>query len=115
MTPILIIVVSALASARTWRLLAIDDIALSFRNAYYSFFSLFGEKGYLWGDALLTCPFCLGFWVTAIWVTVGLLSGGALWWLIPAGVFAANFVGGQLNAWLDVRPVEDKTEIGDHE
>lgn len=111
MDPLLIILLSALAGARTWRLLAVDDIALPFRNLYYK---LFG-RWYEWADGLLTCPFCMGFWVTAAWLLVGLLTGGHIVWVFLAGCFAANFVGGQLNAWLDVRPIEDKSEIGDHD
>lgn len=113
MEPILILLISALAGARIWRLLAVDDIGMPFRNGYYRIFNKDGW--YEWADGLLTCPFCMGFWVTAVVFITGILSSGCTLWLIVVGVFAANFIGAQLNAWLDVRPIEDKTEIGDHD
>lgn len=109
----LILILSALAGARTWRLLAVDDFGRPFRDVYYRIFNKDGW--YEWADGLLTCPFCMGFWVTGLWLLAGLLTGGHIIWIFAAGCFACNFVGAQLNAWLDVRPIEDKSEIGDHD
>lgn len=107
----LVLVVSALAGARTWRLASIDEIALPFRNLYFRVF----RRHYEWAAKLMDCPFCLGFWLTTGWVLTGLAWGDTVWWWVAAGPFAANYLGAQLNAWLDVRPIEDKNEIGDHE
>lgn len=112
MDPLVILLISALAGARIWRLLAVDDIAMPFRNLYYRIFT---GRAYDWADGLLTCPFCMGFWVTALVFVTGVLTSGCTLWLIVMGVFAANFIGAQLNAWLDVRPISDKSEIGDHD
>lgn len=111
MDPLAIIVISALAGARLWRLAAVDAAGLPFRNLYFRVL----RRWYALADEALTCPFCAGFWLTSLVVVSGLLSSGCLLWLIVAGAFAANYVGGQLNAWLDVRPIEDKSEIGDHD
>lgn len=98
-----ILLVSAFAGARMWRLLAVDEIALPFRNRYYRVMS----RWYDWADSLLRCPFCMGFWLTLIWTLTGLAWGDTIWWWVAAGPFAANYVGGTLNAWSDVRPITE--------
>lgn len=108
---LILIIVSALAGARLWRLFAIDSAGLPLRNLYFRVF----RKHYELAEEALSCPFCAGFWITALVFASGLLFSATWGWQIVAGVFAANFVGAQLNAWLDVRPIEDKTEIGDHD
>jgi hypothetical protein len=108
---LVVLLVSALAGARLWRLAAVDTAGLPFRNLYFRVLN----RWYALADEALSCPFCSGFWITAIVFCSGLLFSSFLLWQIVVGVFAANYVGAQLNAWLDVRPIEDKEEIADHD
>lgn len=98
----LILLVSALASARVWRLLTTDEITVKFRDWLY-------DRSWFWeGEDLepsfwqrgFDCPFCLGFWITALFVLTGVLFAGTVWFII-AGAFAANYVGALLNAHFD--------------
>lgn len=112
MDPLLIILISALAGARLWRLAAVDAAGLPFRNLY---FRIIPNRFYKFADDLLSCPFCAGFYITALVFALGLAFSATWVWQLVAGAFAANYVGAQLNSWLDVRPIENKEEIADHD
>lgn len=53
----------------------------------------------------LQCPYCIGFWIGAIGVGSLMLAGGpghaALWWRLLAGIFALNWVVGNVASRLD--------------
>lgn len=111
---VLILILAALAGARTWRLIVVDGITEPVRKWIRS--KLFrlqasgSKRKQMIGDKIeegIECPFCLGFWLTAAWLAVGLASGGATWFILVAGAFACNYLGAQLNAWLDVKPITD--------
>jgi hypothetical protein len=103
MTLILVV----LASARTWRLLAMDGIAFRVRNWVHKRLPTMMQEGWY-------CPFCLGFWLACLWVLTGVLWGNTTAWTFVAGCFALNYAAAQLNAWLDERPVTDSGgEIGE--
>ena len=87
MTPLTLLVV-ALAAARTTRLITTDTITewlrvrLSDRPFWYE---------------LVTCPWCIGFWISLGWVLVWwTVDGRAVWLALP---FAVSYVVG----WLETR------------
>lgn len=113
---VLTLVLALLASARTYRLLVLDDISMALRNKFYSLLDkLAGPRGYFGTTpqfprrALLarsladgfSCPFCLGFWVSLAWVGSGLAWGETWPWLLAAGAFSANYIQAHLNSNLD--------------
>ncbi len=106
-----LLLLAALAGARTYRLIAIDSAGEPARRLIRRLIFKLGKRGKDHAADLVEegaeCPFCIGFWVTSLWVLTGLLWGGTFVWLLFAGCFAANYVGGQLNAWLDVKPIKD--------
>lgn len=88
-----------LASARTWRLASMDEIGFGFRNLVY--------RGPDWMHRALICPFCSGYYWATLWVGSGLVFGSSIVWQLVAGSLGVNWLAGQLNAWLDERPVHD--------
>lgn len=80
-----------LASARTFRLLAIDTITEPLRKLT--------DRGPAWLQMLMVCPWCLGAYVSLAWVWTGYLWGSTAVWLVFAGAFAVNYV----QAWMSVR------------
>lgn len=53
----------------------------------------------------LTCPFCVGFWIGVVAVSLVWLLGGLgdmpVWWRYLAGAFALNYVVGHVSGRLD--------------
>lgn len=92
-------ILCALASARTFRLASVDEIGFLFRNLVY--------RGPRWMHNALVCPFCSGYYWAVGWVATGLLWGSTWPWQLLAGSLGVNYVAGQLNAWLDLKPVHD--------
>lgn len=101
---LVVLLLSALAGARLWRLVAIDDAGSPLRTMYYG---VIPNRWFGWAESLLNCPFCAGFWITSVVFALGLAWGDNWPWQLIAGVFAANYVGAQLNAWLDIVPLEE--------
>jgi hypothetical protein len=80
-------------------LASIDAIGFGFRNLVY--------RGPNWAQEALICPFCSGYYWAVGWVATGLVWGDTWPWQLLAGSLAVNWVAGQFNSWLDVRPVHD--------
>lgn len=97
----LIVLVSSLAAARVWRLLAKDDIGIHARNLHQRLVSKVGRFERLAKslDEMYYCPWCLGFWICAAFVATGIALGGPVWWIV-AGAFAANYISANLNVHL---------------
>ena len=81
-------------AARLTRLVIVDEIAepVVVRLAASS----------RWLESLLSCPFCIGFWLSAAVLGSWVLAGGTVAWQLVAGVFTLNYVHGHLNGWLDL-------------
>lgn len=82
-----------------WRLASIDAIGFPFRNLVY--------RGPNWMQEALVCPFCSGYYWATLWCGSGLLFGSTWPWQLVAGSLGVNYVAGQLNAWLDTKPIHD--------
>lgn len=79
-----------LAAWRTWHLLAKDDITEPARDWLDERF-----------DEFISCPFCLGFWVSLAWTGFWVVwPTGALWSALP---FALNSAVVVVNHWLSDR------------
>lgn len=117
-------VLAALAAARTWRLLAVDDAGSLVRRWFDALvwritpqeakgimrsvrrknvsrvvwrrYSIAKSLGEGWD-----CPHCLGFWLAAAWVATGLVWSDSWPWQLAAGSFALSYVVGHLGASLD--------------
>lgn len=79
---------------RITRLLIYDNILDRPRN--------WVKRQHAWLDALLSCPWCAGFWVSVA-ATIGLYATGAVslpilvWYLLP---FAFSAIAGALDSWV---------------
>jgi hypothetical protein len=90
-------------AARLIRLAVVDRIAAPFRNAVrWVGDRLGGERGLLWADDLVSCPFCIGFWISVGVVASWALVGGTVAWRLTAGAFALSYLAGHAAARLDV-------------
>jgi hypothetical protein len=86
---VLVVLVSAVAAARVFRLLVVDDITYRLRN-WVSRRSEWVQEGF-------HCPWCMGYWISLLFVVTGLLAMGVFtWWGVVAGGFAASYVQARL-------------------
>lgn len=105
----LTVLLVALASARTYRLLAVDSITQRIRDVltvhvFQRWPKL--EEGYY-------CPWCLGAYCAAAW-TATALAWGATWpWMLAAVSFSANYVAAFLNSAYDVVHEEAEEALND--
>jgi hypothetical protein len=70
MTPIAWVILLGLAGFRLWRLAAIDSITEPIHGRLRASTHPVAQ----WFDTLVSCPYCLGFWITT-----GLTWG--VWWI----------------------------------
>ena len=92
-------------AARLTRLAVVDSIAegariLALRIA--GRIPRIGARAVLWTQALVTCPYCIGFWLSAVVVASWLAWGDTLGWQAVAAVFTVSYVSGHLVARLDI-------------
>lgn len=86
---VLVVLVSAVAAARVFRLLVVDDITYRLRN-------WIGRRSE-WVQTGFHCPWCMGYWISLLFVVTGLLSMDVFtWWGVVAGGFAASYVQARL-------------------
>ncbi len=89
-TLLLVILISAVASARVFRLLVVDEITYPLRNVVGKAPAL-AREGF-------ECPWCLGYWLSLAFVLTGLLAFDSFtWWGLVAGSLTANYIGARLN------------------
>lgn len=88
---LIVLIVSALAGARTFRLLTADVLSEGFRQSVVTRFNDTWLKFWF-------CPWCFGFWLCFAFVLVGLVTGPCLLWWVIAGSLAANYLSAHLNA-----------------
>lgn len=91
MVSVLTAVVVVLASARLWRLAAVDSLTDSIRE-------ILPDKV----TPFLACPFCSGFWI-ALGVAASAIAWADTWpWWLILGSLAVSYIGGHLNRVLDL-------------
>lgn len=81
----------ALAAYRTWRILALDTILDKPRDRWF-------PEGYKRTE-FLTCPYCLGFWVSLAWWLA--FIAWPHWCLVAAAPLAISALVGLIAANLD--------------
>lgn len=91
---LIIVLVSALAAARLFRVLTQDVISESFRQKVVTRFNDTWLKFWF-------CPWCFGFWICVAFVLTGIVTGPCLLWWVIAGSLAANYMSAHLAARLD--------------
>ncbi len=101
-SPLELVLIVGLA-ARLTRLVVVDAIASRFRDWIRWIGEQIGDaRGLVWADDLVTCPFCVGFWISAAvvasWATVG--HTGV--WRLVAAAFTLSYAAGHLVGRLDV-------------
>lgn len=83
---LLVVLISAVAAARVFRLLTKDGITWPLRNGIQ-------RLNWGWLNEGWFCPFCMGFWVSLAFVWTGLVTFDIFtWWGLVAGTLAANYV-----------------------
>lgn len=76
----------SLATYRVWRIFAVDSITEPLRARF-----LFREgRVWEWVADLVTCPWCLGWWLSGAAVAAYVGWSGASWWLFPVGWCAVS-------------------------
>lgn len=91
-------------AARLTRLVVVDDAGQPVRIAAVRMSAALArdrDRGVDFGERLVSCPFCVGFWLSVVGVVSWLLAGDTLAWQAVALVFALNYVHAHLNAALD--------------
>lgn len=96
-----------LATARLTRLAVVDTIAVGFRNAArWVGRTLAGTRGLVWADDLVSCPHCVGFWLSAA-VVVSYAWWAGPTWRVVAGALAVSYAVGHLVAHFDLDGTDD--------
>ena len=91
-------------AARLTRLAVVDSIAEGPRILAVRIAGRMGDRPSRWILALLTCPYCIGFWLSSAVVVSWLAWGDTLAWQAVAAAFTLAYVTGHLVARLDVDP-----------
>lgn len=119
----IVLVLTALASARIWRGLIIDDVGLPVRFKFGRFVEWLRpdprnkeERRKHWRrnraaeilDEGFYCSFCSGFWITLAVLATALAWHDQIWWQLLAGALAVNYVTGHLNSKIDRVTFDDE-------
>lgn len=88
----LVFVISLGAALRLTRLSNEDSITQPMRN----FLASKESRVARWLSAMVSCPWCSGFWWTAAMIILGWTSHGATWFVLPALILATSYVLGAI-------------------
>jgi hypothetical protein len=98
------ILLLVLASARVTRLILVDSLG-EWWLVKPAIVWATGRKSEKYIEGLLTCPFCIGFWICLAGVGSLMLAGGpgnaAVWWQVLAGTFSLSYIVGHVVAKID--------------
>lgn len=102
----LLFVISGLAGARTWRVLAVDDIGEPFRNAFSKAMVQLRRLpgGKRAANSLIKgyyCPHCAPFWLVMAWLGAGLAWGDGWGYQLAAGSMGVSYVASHTLSRLD--------------
>lgn len=84
------------ASLRLTRLITKDFVFGPIRLWFINFFGPSESLIYF-----VSCPWCIGMYVSAVVVGAGALVGSSLWFVVPAAVLTVSWLVGVCTAWLD--------------
>lgn len=93
-------------ATRLIRLAVVDLIAEGLRIFAVRIAGRRGDRPARWTLALVQCPHCIGFWLSAGVVASWLAWGNTVAWQAVAGTFTLAYVAGHLVARLDTDPEE---------
>jgi hypothetical protein len=103
-------ILAGLATARTFRLWAVDGITKPLRRRFSALMArLYGRNERL-AKSLnegAWCPFCIGFWIALAWVASGLAWSDTWPWQLAAGSFAVSYVAGHVTSRLEGDDIDD--------
>jgi len=100
MDPTLLDVLLVLGFAtRLTRLAVVDDIGEPLRVALVKVVPI---RTVSWVHTLITCPFCIGFWLSAAVVASWLAWGSTILWQAVAAAFTVSYLAGHAVARLDL-------------
>lgn len=88
-------------TARAIRLAVVDDIAGPARVAAVRVAGVAGARASRWTAALLSCPFCIGFWISLIVAASWVAWGDTVGWRLAALAGTLSYVSGHAVARLD--------------
>jgi|GEM_PF-3738479 len=91
-------------AARLTRLAVVDDIAEGPRILAVRYAGRVGDRPMRWTLSLLSCPYCIGFWLSVAVIGSWAAWGDTAVWLLIAAAFTLSYVVGHLVALLDVHP-----------
>jgi hypothetical protein len=95
-------------TARLIRLVVVDDIGGPLRDLIRLLGAWAGgDRGLVWADGLVRCPFCIGFWISVAVVASYAAAGSTGWWTATAGVFTLSYLAGHAVRFLDVGDDDD--------
>lgn len=86
------------ATLRLIRLTTVDDIAAPAR---LTLIRRSPPRLVDWTHGLLTCPHCIGFWLSAAVVTSWLWAGHRPVWQAATGILTVSYLAGHVSARLD--------------
>lgn len=78
------------ATLRLWRVYEVDQIGEPLRK-------LADKAPDGWAATLVSCVFCLGYWLSLCVVISGLLWGEMLWWMALSGSLSISWLLGQIH------------------
>lgn len=93
-----LIILVALASARTFRLVVVDTITQPMRDVLEVYVfpkSKLAREGF-------ACPWCIGAWFALGWALTAMAWGDTWPWQALAIMFSANYIAATLNALYDL-------------
>ena len=106
-----IILLGMAMMVRFTRLLVVDDAGyyLFNRHLYWLGERLAGERGWEFVDRLVSCPFCVGWWVAVGVTGTAIPWGHTVAWQAVGVAAGLSWVGGHLVARLDMPDKPEET------
>lgn len=96
------------AATRLTRLAVVDDITGPIRTATIRTAArAVGPRGASFTQALLSCPFCIGFWLSAATVVSATLWSDHLWWQTATATLTVSWLAGHAVARADMQGDDD--------
>lgn len=95
-------------TARLIRLAVVDDIAEPVRIAVVRLAARLGDAPTRWVLALISCPFCIGFWISLAVALTWAHAGHTAGYGVAALAGTLSYLAGHAVATLDARASDDE-------